>query len=847
MIKKINDVLNHKEENYLLPLCWQHGDHTDDLISYVRRVYDSGCRAMCLESRPHPEFVRDGWWRDLDIILEEAKCLDMEIWIFDDQHCPTGRAAGAIRDKYPHLRQWELVERHIDAVGPMRAASVMTDDESEDHILIGAFAYKRHRDEKERCAFEAIDLTKNVKNGYLYWDIPEGTWRIFLYYKTREGGREGFLDPINPESVRVLIDEVYEPHYKHYSHYFKNTLVGFFTDEPLFGNGFRYGEFDMRPGKKGLPLPWSETVLEKMREKLGFDPIPHLNLLWFEDDANGDDQAEIRYAYMDTVTELYSLNFTKQLSDWCHEHGVMYIGHIIEEISLSCGAGHFFRAMKWQDMSGIDIVLHQLLPAMNDYYHNVADTAACWGSKFYHYVLAKLGASLAHIEPKMKGRAFCEVFGAYGWAEDTAIMKFLVDYLLVRGTNHFMPHAFDSFCPDPEFPPHFGFKDKDPSYDAIAALMRYTNKASHLLCQGTHVSGIGILYDEDLHWSCRDGKAMLLHNIAKELYDAHFDYDIIPYDYLDESKLKDGRLCLGDEYYDCLLVPHADHIAQVIQKKLKAMSDRGFKVYFINGAPENAEVELNSLALNDIVPQMKKLNIEHTEVDGGYERLRIYHSKSNDSDVYMFANEDTAKIDTWLTLSCSGKCVLLDLASDLAFSENVVDGRLKLSLSPRQSLIAVFTESADVEKAPSLEREETLAAKFTLELAETGKFEKFNTVGSYTEFFNVTGADFKPDFSGKMRYTFDVELKDTKAFKKIYLDLGEVGQNAELCINDNACGIRFAPPYLFDITKFAKDGTNTLCVTVGNTLVQSVRDKLSKKMVIAPSGLLGDVKVKYCN
>ena len=43
------------------------------------------------------------------------------------------------------------------------------------------------------------------------------------------------------------------------------------------------------------------------------------------------------------------------------DHGVMYIGHIIEEISLSCGAGHFFRAMKWQDMSGIDIVLHQLL------------------------------------------------------------------------------------------------------------------------------------------------------------------------------------------------------------------------------------------------------------------------------------------------------------------------------------------------------------------------------------------------------------------------------------------------------------------------------------------------------
>ena len=124
-------------------------------------------------------------------------------------------------------------------------------------------------------------------------------------------------------------------------------------------------------GKDGLALPWNENVLRIMTEKLGYSPIPYLNLLWYEDDSNGDRQCEIRYAYMDTITALYSECFTKQLADWAHDHGVMYIGHIIEDMNthLTGGAGHYFRAIRWQDMSGIDIVLNQVLPGMSKYTH----------------------------------------------------------------------------------------------------------------------------------------------------------------------------------------------------------------------------------------------------------------------------------------------------------------------------------------------------------------------------------------------------------------------------------------------------------------------------------------------
>ena len=50
----------------------------------------------------------------------------------------------------------------------------------------------------------------------------------------------------------------------------------------------------------------------------------------------------------------------------------------------------------------------------------------------------------------------CEIFGNYGWAEGAQTMKWLADFMLVRGINIFVPHAFSPKAfPDPDCPPHF--------------------------------------------------------------------------------------------------------------------------------------------------------------------------------------------------------------------------------------------------------------------------------------------------------------------------------------------------------------------------------------------------------
>ena len=857
MDKRLQEILTNKHENYLLPFYWQRGDHTDTIPQEMQMIYDSGCRAVCVESRPHPDFAGEGWWRDMDIILAEAKKRDMQVWLLDDDKFPTGHATGLISKKYPHLRQWNLMETHVDVAGPMKGGSVIFTKENPDRVFLGAYAYKRYPDKNETCHYDGICLDEFVdrENGFIDWDVPEGVWRIFCYYKARVGAHPmagGYIDMINPESVRVLIEAVYEPHYAHYKEYFGNTFVGFFSDEPCFGNHLyktsrcNKSVYNHTVGKDGLALPWNENVLRIMTEKLGYSPIPYLNLLWYEDDADGDRQCEIRYAYMDTVTALYSECFTKQLADWAHDHGVMYIGHIIEDMNthLTGGAGHYFRALRWQDMSGIDIVLNQVMPGMSKYTHASSVGYGRGDGDFYHYVLGKLGASLAHLNPDMQGRAMCEVFGAFGYGEDSNLLKFLIDFLLVRGINHFVPHAFSSRYPDSDCPPHFGVKGRDPSFEAFTALMKYTNKVSHLLLGATHKANAALLYFMDSDWASRYGNAMVNEPVAERLYDAHIDYDIVPHDILQNASVEDGKLHIADEYFDCLIVPYADHIAKVELDTLKSLKKQGLPVYFINEMPENSDFDGEVVALDSLVPKMQSLGMTDVQVEDGCEALRIYHCVREGNDIFMFVNEDVAKaVNTTVTLPCSGDYARLDILNDKYTSGTVVDGKLSLNLAPNQSEIVVFGDKAGFEEEYEISESVAVSPNFTLYLADNTNMSHFEKMGEFEEFFNVTNAKHYPRFAGKMKYTFELDID--KDAKRVFLDLGEVGQNATLAVNGTDCGIRITKPYAFEITNAVREGKNSFEVVVSNTLVRDTPDFFSQFLLLAPSGLLGGIKLKY--
>lgn len=119
MSNRIKEAIHDQNGNYILPFFWMHGAKEEVIRELMGKVYDAGIRAVCLESRPHPDYVGERWWQDVDVVLDEAVKREMKVWILDDSHFPTGQANGAVVHADPRLKRWSLMERHYDLKGPV--------------------------------------------------------------------------------------------------------------------------------------------------------------------------------------------------------------------------------------------------------------------------------------------------------------------------------------------------------------------------------------------------------------------------------------------------------------------------------------------------------------------------------------------------------------------------------------------------------------------------------------------------------------------------------------------------------------------------------------------------------
>ncbi len=839
---RLSDVLSGREDNYLLPFYWQHGNHREKIPEQIERIYSSGCRAVCVEARPHPDYCGDGWWADMDVILDECKKRDMRVWILDDKHFPTGYANGYIETKYPELQQWMLTEFHVDVIGPMDGASLVIPHPWDEDSIIDIYAYKRVSPDTQELDPQPVHIKRGVSNDMVSWDIPEGCWRVFFFYKSRRGNVPNYIDLISKESAAVQIEAVYEPHYEKYKEYFGNVIAGFFSDEPGFsnnivGNHLSCGsKYDFGIGQEALALPYNERVAELMTEEMGEDALPYFGELWYESAHSH----VTRLAYMNAITRLYQECFSRPVGEWCRAHNVEYIGHIIEDMDahgrMGYGPGHYFRAIEAQDMGGIDIVLHQVLPGFDRYRHTAAVVSGSVTPEFFNYVLGKLGASISHQVPRMKGRAMCEIFGAFGWAESASMMRWFMDFLLVRGYNYFVPHAFSPEYPDGDCPPHFGAEGHDPQFEGFSALMRYTNKAAHLLSDSVHVASVALLYHAEAEWMCGMGNAMLMSKPAVPLYDAHLDFDIVPGDTLiGDSSVEDGLLKIGKENFGALVIPGTKFLPEPFIKRINELYNAGLPVFFAEEKPEECEGEVVPLA--DLVAKVRSCVKEDITVEGEFPLLRVYHVRRDGNDICMIFNESYFDaVKTTVRIPAKGDFTRLRLLDEVCVSDTTADGAISIDLQPGQSEIIVFGGDAGLPKAEEPGEAKVIEPHFKIEIAESDDLTDFKPYCESDKLFNINAADKLIDFSGKIRYTFEIEAEDDR----IILDLGNVGMTARLWLNGEYQGIRISKPYAFEL-KGLKQGRNEIVVEVANTLAQKVHDYFSRFMQIPPAGLLGPI------
>ena len=78
------------------------------------------------------------------------------------------------------------------------------------------------------------------------------------------------------------------------------------------------------------------------------------------------------------------------------------------------------------------------------------------------------------------------------------------------------------------------------------------------------------------------------------------------------------------------------------------------------------------------------------------------------------------------------------------------------------------------------------------------------------------------------------------------LDLGQVGEVAQVYVNDKLVGTRINAPYKFSLKDALCQGENKLKIIVKSNLAHRRRDDLSFYMQIPPTGIIGDISLcKY--
>ncbi|MEK3917888.1 glycosylhydrolase-like jelly roll fold domain-containing protein [Paenibacillus sp. FSL H7-0331] len=879
MGNRLKEVLEGQEHNYILPFLWQHGEEEKVIREEMVRVHEAGIGAICVEARPHPDFLGPKWWADMDIIMEEARNRGMKVWLLDDDHFPTGNAAGKVKEAPEELHRKFLGERYIDTLGPAQGTSLLLDtllmrglrptisqpqNASGKNKLISVVAVRRDPSNGTLLS-ECTDITDLVQDGILYWDIPEGYWRVFIISENKDGGsqqQEDYLNPLDRDSVRILLDTVYEAVYERYKADFGKTFAGFFSDEPGFYNDKTTFDFNSKPGKKGVPLPWSSEMSDLLEQALGGDYRKYLPLLWHD---AGEQTNIVRYTYMNIVSKLYADNFCSQIGEWCRTRGVEYIGHVLEDNNvharLGSGAGHFFRSMWGQDMSGLDVVLWQIVPGFDEL--SFSKPGGDTDSEFFHYGLAKLGVSLGHIDPKKQGRTMCEVYGAYGWAEGLKLMKWITDHMLVRGVNYFVPHSFTQKAfPDPDCPPHMYASGKNPQYRYYKYLNGYMNRMCHLISGGRHVATAAVIYHAEAEWS---GDSMYFHKPVKELMQHQIDCDVLPVDILlDAANVKDGKLQVNIEAYECLVVPYAEALPTAMVRRLAQLAEQGLAVRFINELPsrssegKDVSAELSLLANHrhvKVVP-LDKLSQELI-ADGYYDirlaknepYLRHYHYLHDGLDVFMFFNEHPHQtIKTKMDLPVQGNVyaydAFLNRLTKLDVNGDTDVTEVQLVIHPYESVVLLHgadLEGYDTLPPYTLGSDLELKGEWTVSTTQSEQYPRFREWGKLATLTNMSRPDCLPRFTGTFRYETDFEWSESSS--RVLLELGEVYETAEVWLNGEHVGVRICPPYCLEINGLIKKGINKLVIEVTNTLVKDQRDFLSSFAQQEPSGLIGPVQV----
>ena len=708
--------------------------------------------------------------------------------------------------------------------------------------------------ESSSVVTETVDLTPFLRpDGTLVWDVPAGRWRIYRFGTSLTGKQN---HPAPPEATGLEVDKLdpdaWARYFRKYLDLYKEAAGGMLGEK-----GIRYLMIDSYEAEH---MTWTPRMEQAFRSARGYELRPWLPALAGEIVQSAAETEAFLFDWRETIGELFAANYDR-VNDLIREYGM---------------AGRYTESHESSRTfvgDGMDAKRSATVPM-----------AAIWTPETHSEIVNQLdireSASVAHLYGQniVAGETFTTngMYGKpYSWYPGN--LKETADLALLSGLNRFFIHE-SAHQPSDEIRPGLGlliFGQWFSRHETWAEYARYWTdylaRSCYLLQQGRYVADVLLYYGEDTNVVAEYWKGF--PNIP-----TGYSYDFCSsHALLNCLTVRDGSAVTdsGMSYRVIVLGKHTRTMSIEILRKLHELAAGG--VWLIGEAPVQMAgrvgdpEEFNRLVadiwhsgrpnvLTDSVPEALRETDVMPDFASTAKGVRFVHRVDGDRHIYWIRNFSCEEMDTKIyPRDARGRITVLDPVSGKTKNEALYGTRLHLG--PNEALFLIADPSKEPIEPP---RPLQPAGEIALDGPWTVSFEGLDApegTRDWPRLISYTESE-EPAvkyFSGTATYrnTFKVSRKNRRA--PLSIDLGEVGQMADVFINGKHVDFLWKAPYKAQYTGKLRTGKNTIEVKVVNTWVNrligdaqpgvqghsfTVVPFYKADSPLTPSGLIGPVHLE---
>ncbi len=722
---------------------------------------------------------------------------------------------------------------------------------------------------------DVIDLTSKISaDGTLDWTPQEGRWMVLRFGYSLLGITN---HPATPEATGLEVDKLDRRFVKDYFEKYLDSYKETVGVDEMGKKGIRYVINDSwEAGSQN----WTDNMLAQFKKLRGYDATPWLPVLTGRVVGSAAASDRFLWDFRKTIADLITSEHYGQLEETLHERGMAHYGESHESGRAFVADGMEVKKFNEVPMSA----MWTQRPGVNNvqYGYNADDRES---------------ASVAHIYGQNIAAAESLTAAAAPWAWSPATLKPTADQEMLNGINRFVIHEsahqpLVGKAPGLTLGP-FGqwFNRNETWAEQASPWVNYLARSCYLLQQGRFSADLVYFYGEDSNLT-----AIFQHK-APEI-PAGYGFDYINADALvHELSVVDGRIVTkaGMQYRVLGLDPYSRHMSLPVLRAIHKLVEEGAVV--AGGKPiddpsladDQAEFEkLSSQLFGDgagVHKVGKGTVYAGQNMSEVFSTLNVkpdfeYSKKASDSDV-QFLHRKLADGDIYFVNNRSDHEEVIDATFRVAGREpelwraetgtkepasfKVADGRtmVPLHLEPWGSVFVVFrrTTSKTSHTIPEVTTTKVATINGPWNIVFQSGRGAPNSI-TMNELLDWSHSD-DPGvryFSGVGTYAKTVEASPNWFRKgaRLWLDLGDVKNLAEVTINGKDLGQTWHAPYRVDATSALKPGANEIRMKVVNAWVNRMigdeqlgATKITFAAVkpykanspLLPSGLLGPVTV----